>query len=262
MKNIQQFYQKTASISLNSSLVALIPPFFLIIYGIIVVPNGKMVVLVVPFLLYSFISYQAYLINDNRSKEIKKIDEGIANQVSFLYEENVLLTFLPAPTLRLLVFSTNGQQVGEIRDINFMPFRWFLPFLFDKFIERKYGLYDANNKQIGSFTFKKNRIEIASSGIEIHSIKIQNTLGNGIAVIFGHENRSFLLKQSRLFMDFQFLKGCKNIARLRKGWMPIEWGKRFKDPNTPILIFEQQLPVEEKLLVYALLVKLFQSTNH
>src|SRR5690606_9563865 len=103
--DIQQFYKKTASISLNASLASLVPPFFLIMYGIIIAPDGKLVLAVVPFLLYSFICYQYYLVNDQRSKEIKEIlPMADKNPSELLMNTTVLFTFLPAPTLRMLIF--------------------------------------------------------------------------------------------------------------------------------------------------------------
>ncbi|MBU8878779.1 hypothetical protein BGM26_07220 [Bacillus sp. FJAT-29790] len=260
--NIQQYYEKTASISLNASMASLVPPFFLIVYGIIIAPQGKMVFIVLPFLLYSFICYQFYLINDKRAKEIT--ENHIDDKTSILLKkDSVLITFMPAPSLRMLLFDPEGQLVGEIKDMKFWSIRWVMPYFLDKLFKRKYGLYDETNGLIAIFIVKNNRIEILDSEGILKSSIIQKPSQKRSEFIFQKKGKRITVERSLLFMDYRFFKGDRiKAGRLRKGLMPLEWGKRFKDANTPVMSFEQDLEGEDRVEIFAILTKLFHYTNH
>ncbi|KAB2338142.1 hypothetical protein F7731_00800 [Cytobacillus depressus] len=261
--NIQDYYRKTASASLNASLASLIPPFFFIIYGIIATPEGKMVYLIIPFLAYSFFCYQIYLINDIRTKEIFNEWNGAEKQTTLFEEEQVLLKFLPAPTLRMLIFEAGGQVIGEIRDLRFSSYRWFMPYFFEGLMRKRYGLYDGKNRLNGSFILKKNEIIITDANFEVISQVFIKRSNSRSQMIFQNERKKMTVKQSFLFMDYQFVNQKSNVeARLRKGLIPLEWGSRFKDPNTPVLSFDKVLSVDERLFIYAILMKLFRCSNH
>ncbi|MEH7344785.1 hypothetical protein V7122_13100 [Bacillus sp. JJ1532] len=260
--NIQEYYKKSAMISLNASLASLVPPILLILYVIIIEPNKNIVLVIIPFLLYSLICYHYYLLNNLRSKEISSVQNHL-NDGHLFDKEQVVITFLPAPTLRMQMFDINGNLLGEIRDRQFWPFRWFLPYFLDRVIEKRYGLYDATNQLIGCFILKKKQIEIADSNFEVLSTCICKPTNKSFTFTFENEKNTIFVKRSFQFMDIRFFdRNLITIGRLRKGWMPLEWGNRFKDPNTPILTFEQPISAEDKLLTYAILTKLFQSTNH
>ncbi len=258
--NIQEYYQKAAASSLNASLASLIPPFFLAVYGITIVQNGKVMIIMIPFLIYSFICYQFYLINDKRTKEIF-MQEAVENH-RLLDENQVLITFLPAPTLKMLIFHSNGQQIGEIRDMNFWTFRWFLPYFIDGLFKKRYGIYDQANHLVGSFILKNKEIKILDSDLNTVSTIHYNYSKSKSVYVFEKGNKRIQVKQSSSFTDYQFIHSNSVFGRFRKGWMPLEWGNRFKDPNTPIFTFEQSLSSKDKLLMYAILTKLLRCSNH
>lgn len=261
--NIQEFYHKTANISLNASLASLIPPFFLIIYGIIVTPSGKMIFMLIPFLLYSFICYQYFLINNRRFKEPFKWQKEVNQPVRVMEENEVLLAFMPAPTIKLLIFNSTGKQMGEIRDRKFQNYRWFLPYFFMQLGAGQYEFCDRENQLIRSFTIKKNRIEIMSADGNPSIIVYSKLSKERLTYIFQYGEKQVVVKRASQFMDCQFFnQDLTRIGRLRKGFMPIEWGNRFKDPNTPILTFQPSLATEDKLIIYAILTKLLRMTNH
>lgn len=260
--NIQEYYKKTALISLNASLASLVPPFLFILYGIIIAPNRNMVLVIIPFLLYSLICYHYYLLNDQRSKEISNLKNQMDDGLLF-DKDQVVITFLPAPTLRMQMFDINGKLLGEIRDMQFWTFRWFLPYFLDRFFMKRYGFYDGNNQLIGCFRLKKKQIEITDADLNVHTTIFCEPTKKSIIFTFENDKNTIIVKRSFQYMDFRFFHpNFTPIGRLRKGWMPLEWGSRFKDPNTPILTFGTLSSTEDKLLIYAILTKLFHSSNH
>lgn len=261
--NIQQYYQKTATISLNASLVSLIPAFFLVLYGVIVVQHGVLIGNSVPFLLYSFISYQYYLLNDKRSKEILvETKSEVEKKLNLLKEEAILIHFMPAPSLRMLLFGKDGQVLGEIKDMKFWSIRWILPYFLDRIFERKYGLYDKSNKLIAVFVLKNHEIEILSMNNEENVTIMKKLKHNRKEISFEYEEKMITTKRSSLFMDYRFYENKMRIGRLQKGWLPLEWGKKFKDPNTPVLSFENIQNQKDKVMIFAILTELFYYSNH
>jgi hypothetical protein len=256
--NIQQFYKKTASIALNASLASLIPPFFVILYGVMISLDGRLILVALPFLLYSFFCYQYYLVCDKRAKAIGPMDVEVRdNQHSLLNIDHVLIHFLPSPSLRMLLFSKDGGLLGEIRDKKLLSIRWFTPIFLDKLFVKKYGLYDESNNLIATFILKKNRIEITSEDNERTSISIRQPSKTMIEFINENNDTSIKVERSLQYMDYQFFDPhSKRITRLQKGWMPVEWGNTFKDPNTPVLSFEKTNNHNENLIIYAILSKL------
>lgn len=259
--NIQEFYKRTALASLNASLASLVPPFMFILYGIIVAPNRNFVFLIIPFLIYSLICYHYYLLNDQRSKEVLTMQNK--SNVDLLFNmDQMVITFLPAPSLRMLMFDSNGKLAGEIKDFQFRSFRWFLPYFLDNAFKKKYGLFNESNQLIGSFIIKRNQIIIMDiKGTPISIIHYEHSKSNS-SYIFAAEGKKVQVKYSSFFTDYQFFINELSIGRLRKGWMPVEWGNHFKDPNSPILTFGHQLSAEEKILMFAILTKLLRCSNH
>jgi hypothetical protein len=49
----------------------------------------------------------------------------------------------------------------------------------------------------------------------------------------------------------------RQLIRLQKGWMPVEWSNLFPEPNTPVLSFSKSISDKEKLLRMSFLVHEF-----
>jgi len=259
--NIQQFYQKSAVISLNASMAALIPPFFLIILGILILPNRVYILVIIPFLFYSFFCYQSFLLNKRRSMEVSNtIERKIP---STLWQANeVVLAFLPAPSLRLIIFNEDGIQIGEVKDMKFQPSKWFIPTVLDKHLEKKYGIYDEFNQLTAFFLFKKKKIIIQIKDDSCKHIIIKKSLQNQTNSFFIDNDKRLEIKQSSLYIDYQIYHNKKMISRLRKGWLPLEWGRVFKDPNTPVLLIEGTLNQNDRLVIYAIMSHYLRYSDH
>ena len=67
-------------------------------------------------------------------------------QVKELFRtDHILFTFMPAPTLRLLLFDHKGLLLGEIRDQNMRWFMWMIPNFLSLLFPKEYVL--INNKE-------------------------------------------------------------------------------------------------------------------
>ncbi|WP_137743120.1 LURP-one-related/scramblase family protein [Robertmurraya siralis] len=259
--SIQQYYRFAAITYLNGSIAALIPVMIVVI-PLSILSHGKEVVwTALPFILYSLVSYQSYLLNHDRSLEIdKSVPED--DNLSLRSKDKYLLMFMPAPSLRMLLFSPKGAILGEIRDARYLKLRWFLPYFLDRFIPAEYGLYNVNNELVMKVQWKRDRANVYDSNGDLR-VKIEEQERNKYNIQFFDQAFSIIVQSERLFTDIQFKNTNKEtIGRVRKGWMPLEWDAFFKDANTPVLSFDDDLSEEERSIVLALLVKIYRYRNH
>lgn len=257
--NIQDYYKKTALVSLNASIVSLGPPLLFMSYGMITGPNKNFVLLILPFLVYSLICYHFFLLNHQRANETSIVNRDL--ETGLLDQNHVLLTFLPAPSLRMQMFDSHGFLLGEIKDMQFKKVRWFLPNFFDSRIKKKYGLYDHGEQLRWTFTIKNNHINITDVGKNM-TTTYEIIYTKGLIYMNCHGESKLQVKHSSLFTDCQFMNMNGSIGRLRRGWMPVEWANRFKDANAPIVTFNDKIQKEDKSLIYAVIVLLFRYSNH
>ncbi len=144
MMNIQQYYRSAANEALNGSLAAFVPVILFLSGGIVFSVKLPLFIIILPFCLFSLFYYQIYLIQAKRSLE--------SNFKDYPYEtdldnaQNILITFMPAPTLRMLLFEPKGHQIGEVRDMRFWWWRWYLPYFADNLFPKVYGFYNQNNQ--------------------------------------------------------------------------------------------------------------------
>lgn len=261
--NIQRYYKKTADISLNGSLAALVPPSFFLLYAVIADPRVNLFLFVTPFLIYSFICYQIYLLNNQRAGEIEadQFSKNKRQTMPLLSQNNVLIAFMPAPSLRMLIFDAEGRRTGEIRDIYFWKIRWFIPYFLDRLLTKKIGVYNENGRLESTFIHKNTSIDIMDGNGSVQASLIFKK--DGSKRIYTYNGECYTIYRTYLHTDIQVYKNNSNrIARFRKGWMPLDWGKRFRDPNTPVLSFEAGLTDGEKLMIYAIFASLFHYRNH
>ncbi|MEH6990321.1 hypothetical protein [Cytobacillus firmus] len=261
--NIQHYYLKTADISLNASLTALMPPTFFLLLFFNKFPGANFIVILIPFVIYSFLCHQMYLLNKQRAAEAAASNYYYKGQapLSFLEQSSVLIAFLPAPSLRMVIFDPQGMLIGEIRDMKMRKLRWFLPYFIDRFFPKRLGIYDHTENLEASIIIRKKGIEILSS--DGHCREIIEFKKDGNTLLFQNGDMQYAVPKTFLHTDLQVWDDQSNrIARLRKGWMPFEWGKRFKDPNTPVLSFNISLDAKEKRRIYAIFAALFLYRNH
>jgi ACR3 family arsenite efflux pump ArsB len=61
---IDDFYRNVARINLNGSILALIPAIFIVGGNFVFLQNNQIMLLVIPFLIYSIINFQLYKENE------------------------------------------------------------------------------------------------------------------------------------------------------------------------------------------------------
>lgn len=262
--NIRQYHRLAANISLNGSLLALVFVALLIFPTFILLPKKEIVFFFIPFLFYSFLSYQNYLVHNLRSEEIKVESFGNQGEHHLLSGKEMLIAFLPAPSLRLLLFNPQGLLIGELRDLECRKYRWFLPYFIDKLLPQAYGLFDEKNRLISVFRLKMTGMIEVSGNIAGHGVFKRSKGGKGKNKwILSAQGRTFYIHSESLFTDIRVLdEENASLARMRKGWMPLEWERYFKDANTPVLFFSDYTKAEEKLVVFAILTALLRYRNH
>lgn len=263
--NIRQYYRLAASISLNGSLMALVLVALFVFPMMILLPKKEIIFFFIPFLFYSCLCYQRYLIDTHRSEEIKmkNLDKQGEEQL-LLAGKEMLIEFLPAPSLRLLIFSPDGLQIGELRDLEFKKYRWFLPYFIDRLLPQAYGLFDEKNGLIAVFRLKRTGIVELSGKIVGHGVMKSRKRSNSKEKwTLSANGRIFTIHSESLFTDIKVTdEENALLARMRKGWMPLEWEQRFKDANMPVLSFSDYGKIEEKLAVFAILTIFLRYRNH
>ncbi len=260
--NIRQYYEQAAVISLNASLAAFIPPIFILFYSVVVTKVYQLLLLIIPFLIYSFYCYQVFLLNKNRARSIHI--ESFEDQLfaaNPLQESSLLLHFFPAPTLRLLFFNPAGIKIGEIRDRSMFIIRWFLPFFLDRYFNRKFILYDHADKPCAHFHIYTDRMEIKTQD-EVHLTTIYK-LQKGKYKEFLLDSQSIQMIKSGIPADYSFITADNKLfGQIQRGIMPLEWGQRFVDPNTPILTCSGLNEEKDRLQLLAMLINIYIYADH
>lgn len=260
--NIQQYYHFAAMSYLNGSIVALVPVIVLIIPLSIFLPGKEVVWTSIPFFLYSISSYHTYLLHQEHSLGMEEITQLNEKKVRLYDSDRYLLAFMPAPSLRMVLFTPEGIAVGELRDVHSAKIRWFLPYFIDKWIPAEYGLYNEENQMVLKFKWRKGSATVYDVNGNV-SITMVEQKGNHYDANLPHDSFYIEVDSERLFTDIQFKNNNNEmIGRVRKGWMPLEWSHLFKDVNTPVLTFDKALVEEERLVLLAILIKMYRYRNH
>ncbi|MGE7603726.1 hypothetical protein ACQKL5_14725 [Peribacillus sp. NPDC097675] len=172
---------------------------------------------------------------------------------------------MPAPTLRLLLFAPNSSMVGEIRDRNMKWFMWMVPNALSILFPKRNELVDHDGQLLALFNVK---------GVLINWVLIMDHLENQIGYYQENEKNSLVKIKGMIYKDDRTewmcvqksiglrsfeIKTCigENVATYQEGWMPLEWGKRFKT-NTPILTFRSQVDGRDKVALKGLCATVLQ----
>lgn len=265
--NIQQYYRIAANVALNGSIAALIPIIVIVCGGIYFSVDLPLLLMAVPFCLYSFICYQYYLIQQNRSAQVKMVavDGRTISEANHLF-----ITFLPAPSLRMLLFDENGLLVGEIRDKWFWWWRWFLPYFIDRRFPCWYGIYDGQNQLMGFYQINDRRkiVKIMDRDRQVIAVFNQEsqqsrTLTRKGTILPRRTNEKIYIEASSVCPDVKLRNQNGSIVgKLIKGWMPLEWGNHFRDANTPYITFSENLNKDEKIMAIGVLVEYYRYCSH
>jgi len=258
---IHNYYHYAAMMSLHASIVALIPPFLLVCIGVTLKQHHSVLLLTLPFIVYSFISYQIFLVNKHRMEDsdepvIERIEESVVGS-------SMAIQFLPAPSLRMLLFNKNGQLSAEIKDLYDYKFRWFIPYFLDQFFPKTYTFSKSVGGELFTFILKRKKILIINnvSGKCVASVHRKSI--KRYVVETNIAKKEVIVQSSSFFTDIKLYNSQGEIlARVRRGFLPRIWDKHIKDVNTPILTFSEEVTDFDKVLLFSILTKIYRYRNH
>ncbi|MBS8264517.1 hypothetical protein DYI25_08725 [Mesobacillus boroniphilus] len=262
--SIRQYYQKTAYVSLNGSILSAGLLTMILSLSLLFSWNIPLFLVAVPFLFLVFLHYNRYILYKNKSEESAEAFHRYDDK-HLLEQNNLLIAFAPAPAVRILFFTPDGMLAGELRELHTRNYRWFIPYFVDKRIKKQIGIYDSKGNLQGRLKQEHNRFKMLNAQNDIIGIFFPKKKNKGIigsSVINGGVKLK-IEKFSGLIHDLKIVReDGKTTARLQKGWMPLEWTSFFKEANTPVLSFDYTMGQEERLAVFAALASFYMYYDH
>ncbi len=252
---IHEFYKDTANVHLNASIIALVPPIIIVIGNLSFFQNMQIMMLPIPFFVYSMISFQFYLFRKKQSISIGRYMPASESYYQSLFESrHLLVVFMSTFSSKVYLYFPTGHLAGTIRKYREKGMNVF----------RKptiYALYSLDNEVIAFYKIsgkKLTMIEVYNQNKEYLGCfeKEKGALRKSKKSLLG-ENGEFIgvVEGSRYFMDEQvFNESSQQVGRLRRGWMPVEWRYLFPESNTPVLSLAENLNDKDKLLKMSLLI--------
>lgn len=249
---IDEFYRGTANLNLNGSIAALVPAIIIAVGNLYYFQNNQIMFLTIPFVIYSFISFQLYLF---RMKQSISIGHNLSPSNSLyrnIFEaRHLVVVYMNYQDSSLYFFFPDGHQAGilkKYRQKRFLFLKKPKVYILFNYQNQAVGffkinhltieVYDQHRKYVGCFQtekrpwWKKKKEMLDESGQYIGSVEGSTT-----------------------FMDERVLNQSREqVGRLRRGWMPVEWSSRFPEANTPVLSLSESLSEKDKLLRMSFLV--------
>ncbi|PLS01575.1 hypothetical protein [Neobacillus cucumis] len=252
---INEYYRDTANMNLNGSIVALVPTTMIIIGNLYIIKQKDMMLFTIPFLIYSIISFQIYLFRLRQTITIRrnlKASKDVSN--SIFKARHLLLLYRNSQSSSLFLYFPNGNLAGQIGKFRGKGLERLKP-------SRNYALYNVDGRILGFFKIKGKkvvRIDVYNCNKEFLGSFEKRNIGyrKSKKELFDHSGRYIGgVEGAALFMDEHvFDHSHQEVGRLRRGWMPIEWGPIFPEPNTPVLTLNEGLSEEGKLLRMSFLI--------
>ncbi|MGG7618178.1 hypothetical protein [Bacillus coreaensis] len=258
---IHNYYYYAAMTSLHASIVAQIPPFFLVCIGITLKQHYSILLSILPFIVYSFISYQIFLVNKHRMEDSE--ESVIGRSAECVVGSSMAIQFLPAPSLRMLLFSENGQLSAEIKDFYQYKFRWFIPYFIDQLFPKTYTFSKSDVGELYTFILKGKNILIMNNVGGKCVTRVQRKSIKRYVVETNFAKKEVIVQSSAFFTDIKIYNFQGEIlARVRRGFLPRIWDKHIKDVNTPILTFSKEVSDYDKVILLSILTKIYRYRNH
>ena len=105
---INEYYRDTANLNLNGSIAALIPAIVLVAGNLFFIKNKEIMILIIPFLIYSLICFQIYLFRMRQSLSIDKNLMNSERNLQSLFEARHLLVLFLNLVLIILLNKVPG----------------------------------------------------------------------------------------------------------------------------------------------------------
>jgi hypothetical protein len=252
---IHEFYRDTANVHLNASIIALVPPMLIVIGNLSFFQSRQIMILTIPFVIYSIISYQIYLFRKKQSISIEKhIPIEISSSESLFESRHLVVVFMNTFSAKVYLYFPTGHLAGTIRKYRTKGLNgWRKRTIF--------ALHSRDNQVIAFYKViskRLTRIEVYNPKKEYLGCfeKEKGSLQKSKKSLLGEKGATVgVVEGSRYFMDEQvFNQSSQPVGRLRRGWMPVEWRHIFPEPNTPVLSLTDDSEDKDKLLRMSLLI--------
>jgi hypothetical protein len=245
--DIQKIYLRQAQLFLNSSLFALIPASIFVLMIIVVIPEKNVMLLVIPFLIYSLFLFQNYILNYKRYISLSNKIEKVATDLPDLLSCNHILLHFIKEERELVFLHPTGVYIGKISEkrenYSNKEGRRLHP--------SEFVLVDSNENLLATY-WKSDTIDVHRNG--------QGYMGGFSDGVFSMLTGDAMgeLSSKNIFLDDKIEYDQGDVVfRVRKGWMPLKYQEIFLNPNTPLVTINPDLPDSERLLYFSLLVKNF-----
>ncbi|TWE06044.1 hypothetical protein FB550_10262 [Neobacillus bataviensis] len=252
---INEYYRDAAHMNLNGSIAALVPTTIIIIGNFSVLKNREIMLLALPFMIYSLISFQVYLFRMRQSITIRRNMKASKDiSTSIFKARHLLVLYRNSQSSSLFIYFPNGHMAGQIKKFRGTGKKRFK-------LSRSYALYNEEDQVLGYFELKGRKvlkIDVFDRNQDFLGRFEKRNIGFRKAKkeLFDHTGR-FIgeIEGSSVFMDeLVYDHGEHQVGRLRRGWMPMEWSPLFPEPNTPVLSLKEGLSEKDKLLRMSLLI--------
>jgi hypothetical protein len=248
---INEYYRGSANVTLNGSIAALVPAMIIGVGNLYFFQNKQIMLLTIPFIVYSFISFQLYLFRMKQSINVgRNILQTKSYDQSIFEASHLVVVFINLQESSVHLFFPDGHRAGMIRRYRQKGF-------FKK--PKIYAFYNSNNEAVGYYkvtqlktlkieVFNQNKKYLGCYEKEKGRKELKEASGKFIGAVEG----------ATYYMDEKILDQARQqVGRLRRGWMPVEWSGRFPEPNTPVLSLSESLSDEDKLLRMSFLINEF-----
>ncbi|MGG3943642.1 hypothetical protein ABEV54_19615 [Peribacillus psychrosaccharolyticus] len=262
--DIRTYYNQIAKMCFYAAWTCTGLAFLFFILKVMKVLDTNVFFITGPFILLSIFHFIGYRIYENR---LINFPEMVVQKNSNLFkEENLLVTFLPAPTLRMLLFAPNGKLVGEVRDQNMKWYLWLIPSVLSIILPKKYGLYGTDGELVAEYNLRggiKQGVTMIVNGEVIGCFRqtYKESLFSFKGEIRGQNGSEWMtVNPNNFFTNFEIKNQAgANLVTFQKGWMPREWSTIFKELNTPILTFHSSAKINDKIVVLGYVASVY---NH
>lgn len=258
---INEYYKQSANLSLNSSIVALIPVVFFIWGNFVFIQLSDLMLLNLPFFIYSFSCFQLFLFRKNQAiTSTRGLRKRKEIKYTFSECEHFLIVSLETSLNHVFLYHPDGILIGELREIRAGILKRISMLLAGKIYHQQYIFYDQIGNKISSYSLnrKKRKIDAYNNNNKYLGTYLESNNKRWI-----NEGKLFLangkllgeIKSSILFKDDQILNKDIEMGRLRKGWLPLDWYKRFPDANIPVFHIKSNISEQERLVSLSLIIK-------
>jgi hypothetical protein len=244
---IDEFYRGSASVTLNGSIAALVPAIIIGVGNLYYFQNKQIMLLTIPFIIYSLISFQIYLFRMNQSIFIGRNIPHLETYPRRIFEvKHLVVIFMNHQQACVHLFFPDGNLAGVIKKHRKKGF--FQPTI--------YALYNGQEQAIGFYKIKQSKSLI----IEVYDVNMRY-----VGCYEKFKNRKEIMDESgrfigsvegsKMYMDERVLNQSRQqVGGLRRGLMPFEWSTRFPNPNTPVLSLSENLSEKDKLVRMSFLI--------